>query len=243
MAEARTVSAMPATVVPLSTASALLALMVLAGLIVRKRADACFSFVAYLASAAIGHTLLAACPRTFWTWEFLFITDAIQTGLCVAIAFEIALKAFRPLPVGYRKVRGLLTVIAAATAVLVLLFPGQTADAFDLTRVVSRVSYGVAFLFGAFVALTWYHGVPVDPVQRDIAIGFGYLTMLSAFTGVLSTLDPILGWGRYVVVKFSYPALLIWWAWRAWGREPRTVLTRETMEILQPWRVKRIRWE
>lgn len=51
------------------------------------------------------------------------------------------------------------------------------------------------------------------------------------------------GWGRDTLVKLTYPLLLLWWAWRAWAPEEPSALTREVMERIQPWRVKRMAWK
>lgn len=234
---------MPALDRFLTGVTASIAVGVLVGLVARKRADACWSFPTYLLTAVGGHALLAAWPATFWTWDFLLATDVLQVVVCAAIAVEIAVKTFRPLPAGLRKVRWIFGAGTLLIALAIALYPGRLANTFDLTLVVARVSYGVSLLFAAFLGLTAYYYVPVDPVQRDIALGFVLLSVLAAFTQPLSTLDPIFGWGRDFVLKLSYPLLLAWWARRAWAEEEPTALSREAMQILQPWRVKRIRWE
>lgn len=225
------------------TASALLALGLLVGLWTRRRADASIAFTTFVVTACLGHGLVALFPHRFWTWEFWFATDAVQAALYVAIAFEIAYKTFRPLPRGYRKARWLFGALTLATLAAVVLYPSQTGSAFALTFVVARVFYGAAFLFGVFFALTAYHYVPVDPVQRDVALGATLMGILAAFTALLSNLDPVMGWGRDLVVKVTYPLLLAWWAYRMWSQEEPSGLSRETMEHLQPWRVKRVRWD
>lgn len=234
---------MPAFDRLLSTFACAAATGALAGLVARRRADACWSFLAYLSTAIAGHALVVVLPSALVTWGFVLATDVAQTGLRGAIAFEIAFRTFMPLPAGLRKVRRVFGVGALLIALGVWLYPGEMTSAFDLTLLVARVSYGVSLLFAAFLGLTAYYYVPVDPVHRDLAIGFVLLSVLAAFTAPLSALDPIVGWSRDFLVRLSYPLLLVWWARRAWAEEEPTALSREAMQILQPWRVKRIRWE
>ena len=222
--------------------AAALALAALAGLRRRSRVDACYSFAAYLATVVMSQALVGAWPSRFWTWDFWLATDVLQTGTHIACAAEVTFRTFRPLPAGQARARRLFAVLVTAT-VAALAFPGPTTTAFDLTLLVSRFTYGVGFLFAAYLGLTAYYHVPVDPVHRDVAQGFVLLTMLVAFTHDLSYLDPIMGWGRDTIVKLTYPLLLLWWAQRAWAQEEATALPRASMEHLQPWRVKRIQWE
>jgi hypothetical protein len=222
--------------------TASLALIALAGLARHERLAACRSFGVYLALAMLSHGLVAASPRRFWTWAFWLATDALQALARVACAVEITALTFRPLPAGHAKARRAFLILAALIIVVVAAYPSPTARAFDWTLVVARVTYGVAFLFAVYLGLTAYYHVPVDPVHRDVAHGFVLLSLLVAFTHPLARLDPIMGWGRDFVVKFSYPLLLAWWARRAWAPEEPTALSREVMQAVQPWRVKRVHW-
>jgi hypothetical protein len=222
--------------------TACLALAALAGLIHRQRLTACRSFGLYLTSAVLSHGLVAFWPGRFWTWEFWLATDALHALARVACACEITFLTFRALPAGQVKARRVFAFLAVLIVVGAAGYPGPTASAFDWTFVVGRVTYGVAFLFVAYLGLTAYYHVPVDPVHRDVAHGFVLLSVLVAFRHQLAELDVILGWGRHFVVKISYPLLLAWWARRAWAPEEPTALSREVMQDLQPWRVKRIQW-
>lgn len=225
-----------------SFAAAVAAAGALAGLVARRRASACWSFPGYLFTAILGHVGVVVLPGAVVTWGFVLATDVAQTALRALIAFEIAVRTFRPLPVGLRRVRHIFGAGAALVALTLGLYGTAATSVFDLTLVVARISYGVSLLFAAFLGLTAYYHVPVDPVHRDVAVGFVLLSILAAFTAPLSALDPIVGWSRDFLVRLSYPLLLLWWARRAWAEEEPTALSREAMEILQPWRVRRIRW-
>lgn len=222
--------------------TAVLAVTTVTGLVVKGRAAASWFFVVYLTTVAPTYGLFVLWPERFWTWEFWLLTDVVHTGLRAAVAFEIGWKTFRRLPVGKQRIRLMFAIVVVVTGTLVLVYPTAVPGAFGLTLVVARLSYGVAFLFGVFLLLTMFYGVPVDPVQRDIAVGFGLISLLMAFAAALSGLDPVMGWGRDFITKWTFPVVLAWWSRGAWGKEARTSLSRETMELLQPWRVKRVLW-
>lgn len=221
---------------------ALLAAIAVAGLVLHRRASACWGFVAYLAATAAFYGLVATLPARFWTWPFSLLTDVLQTTLRAACAIEIAERTFRALPRGRAQMRWLFAAGALLIIINLAFWQGRTDSAFDLTLLVARVTYGVAFLFAAYLRLTSYYHLPVDPIHRDVAVGFVVLSVLVAFTQPLSALDAVFGWGRDTIVKVAYPVLLSWWAYRAWAAEAPSALTREVMERYQPWRVTRVDW-
>lgn len=213
-----------------------LALAVLVGVFVRRKARACKAFPAYLATATLGHTLIVAAPAMFWNWTFLSVSDALQTTLALTIAFEIADKTFRALPGGYRRMTWVLTMATIALVLAVALAPAWTGTAYDLARKLERVSYGTSFIFVSIMAVVIYYGVPMDPFLRALATGFGARGVLVGCVSLLWHFDPLFGAGRDFVVKTAYPTLLIWWAWAAWRRDRFEPLSREAVRRLYPWR-------
>ncbi len=213
-----------------------LAVCALGGLLARGRWRACRSFGAYLASAALGHGLLLAWPQTFWTWPFMFWTDVVQLALSAAVALEIAFKIFRPLPNGNRHMRLTLTLVLAAIALGLGLWATPVTDAFQGTLTMQQASYGITFLFVAILLVTRNYGVPVDPLHRDILVGFTLLRAVVAYAEALSAFDPAFAGGRYFVVKSAYPLLLLAWCVSAWRRDVPSRLSPLTLRRLQPWR-------
>lgn len=233
---------MPLSIAITSTVAAILALVVLAGLFVRQRADACISFSIYLLSVAVGRALVVAVPQHFWNWNYWLVTDVIQTLIRLAIPFEMAFKTYRSLPEGYRRLRAIMLGLAVAIALTVAAFPGPLGSAYRWTLVCARVSYGTLFLLLAYLFFSRYHRVPIDPVFRDVTVGFTYLVTMAAFTDALARIDAMIGWRQDLLVAMTYPLLLAWWAWHMWAPEEPTGLSLESMRILQPWRVKRVKW-
>lgn len=214
-----------------------LALTALAGLATTGRWRACVSFALYLGSVALGRVLLLAWPERFWTWDFVFWSDAVQTVLCAAVAFEVCYRVFRPLPNAFRHMRVLLLLVLLGMAAAFTLARPQAASLFEATVVLQQVSYGIAFLFGAFLLLTYVFGTPVDLLHTDIACGFTALNGILAFTAALAAFDPATTWGRDLIVKTGYGLLLAGWCVSAWRREPATLLSPRTLHWLRPWRL------
>lgn len=217
--------------------SGLLATAALAGLVRRDRLRACRLFGVYLVVAAAGALLMAVFPGMFWTWEFYAATDVLQTSLRVGIALELSWRVFRPLPLGPRRVGPALLLVLLASGLALAFYPKPIGNAFELAVFVDALSYGVAWLFGVFLLLTLYYGVPLDPLHRDLAAGFGAVSFLLVYQQPLTSLDPYLG--RDFVVKMLYPLLLAAWNVSAWRREDFGRLEAETVRVLQPWRVPR----
>lgn len=215
-----------------------LATAVLVGLLVTARVRACVSFAVYVVSAVVTRVLILTWPGRFFTWDFVFWSDAVQTGLRAAIALEISYKVFRPLPGGFARIRLMFMLVVGAMAIAFWIAPPQASNAFEWTFVLQQVSYGVAFLFGAFLLVTWYHCVPLDRLHLDIAAGFSVLNMVLAFTRALAQLEPDTDWGRNLVIKSAYPLLLAAWCLSAWRRDAPTKLSPASLRRLQPWRVR-----
>lgn len=233
----------PTSGIVASATSAALASLVLAGLFWRRRADASVFFTIYLLSAVLDHGLVLIAPQRFWNWNYELVGDATQALLRVLVPFEMAFKTYRSLPEGYRRIRRIMLIIVITVAAMVWAYPGgPLVNAYHWTLVCARASYGTGFLLLAYLAFSRYHRVPLDPVFRDVAVGFTYLTALAAFTDVLGRVDVAIGWGRDRLVAVSYPLLLAWWASRMWAPEEPTGLSLEGMKLLQPWRVKRFKW-
>lgn len=228
---------MSAVVVAIGLLTGGLAGLALLGLIVRRRVKHCAAFTAYLLSAAVGHPLIVGLPEVFWTWQAWLAFDWLQTALRVAVAIELAVRTFRPLPPGYPLIMRLLALLGFATLVIVVATFTPPSNAAEWTLVAARVSYGVAFLFGAFVVFAGHHGVPLDPLHREIALGFVALSLLVAFAHPLSSLDPLIGLGHYSVSMLTYPLILAGWVWSAWRPEPPSGLSAETLARLRPWRM------
>lgn len=230
--------------VVISLTTALLAGLAVLGLLHRARVRACPWFAVYLASAAAIGLLIVFFPGVFWTSWFRLVSSAAQVTLRIGIAFDIAFKTLRPpLYVGRRRMRFLLIVIALGTLAAVVFHPRALRTAFDLALLVESTSYGIGWMFGAFLLVARHYGVPLDPLHRDIAGGFAILNILVFYAEPLYQLDPWFGLGtaagRDLITKTLYPCLLAFWNVSAWRPDEPTAFSPEVESVLQPWRTRR----
>ena len=107
--------------VVLSHAVKLALVAVLAGLVARGRARLCWSFAAYLVAILVGNSLASLWPSRFYTPGFWVLKQAAYDVLKMAVALELAWRAFEKFPGAMRTARGtLLALLAASTLVPVI---------------------------------------------------------------------------------------------------------------------------
>lgn len=214
-----------------------LAALALAGLLWRRKVPACRLFPVYLASASAGHLLMASWPATFLNWTFMAVSGLLQAALRLGIAYEITYRTFRPLPRGYAAVGRLVALGSLALVPLAATVPRDVGDAFDLARVGERLSYGIAFLFLLYVGAVRFYAIPVDPLHRALATGFGLVSVLVGCVSLLWRFDPWFGLGRDLIVRTAYPCLLAWWVVASWRRDEFAGLSDASLRRLHPWRM------
>lgn len=213
-----------------------LAALAFAGLLLRRKAGVCRLFPLYLACASAGHVFMATWPEMFFNWTFIALGSTLQAALRLGIVYEITWRTFKPLPRGFVRVGWLMVLVSLALVPVAASVPRDLGDAFDLWRAVERVSYGIAFLFLLYVASVRFYGIPVDPLHRALATGFGVVSVLVGCVSLLWRFDPWFGLGRDLIVKTAYPLLLTWWVVAAWRRDEFSGLSDESVRRLHPWR-------
>ena len=76
----------------------LLIAAILAGLFVRRRSGACWTFVAYLLAVAGADALVALWPERFWRRDFWLVKESVHSLLKLAIVVELTVRIFQPFP-------------------------------------------------------------------------------------------------------------------------------------------------
>ena len=105
--------------VPLAHAVKLALVAVLAGLFLRDRARLCWSFVAYAAAILLGNTLASFWPARFYNPSFWVLKQGVYDALKMAVALELAWRAFEAFPGAMRTARrAVLALLAVSTLVL-----------------------------------------------------------------------------------------------------------------------------
>jgi len=190
----------------------------LAGMYVRGRIGHCWSFGLYLIVILVCNSLVTLAPQRFFTHSFWMFKQAAYDVLKVAVAIELAWRAFRAFPAAWRTARTvLLTLVAASSLWLAWLTPRSYTTLWEWQP--SAVTASV-WLFTATALLVVRYQVPIGDWPRSIILGFAlYLLLSVTLIGVLRRH----GWGVVYEVDLAdtvaYLVLVTVWAWAAW-RQP-----------------------
>jgi hypothetical protein len=205
----------------LRASTAILA-MTIAGMLVRRRASDCWSFLAYCMAAAGGGFMVATWPDRFWTFSFYVLKESVYSFLKMVVAIEVAAKMFRPF-VGARPVMlGGLGLVLLATLATLATAPHAAADAphaylIQLGAIQAQWNAGTIWLFTLPALLAgWYH-LPIRPFHAQVSIGFGlYLGISAPLLQLVATYGP--SWYPYLagVDPVAYTATAGIWCLAAW---------------------------
>jgi hypothetical protein len=216
-----------------------LMMFTLAGILFRRRAHLCWSFVAYLLAALSYNALVTVWPDTFYTQGFWMIMHGLFDALRVAIAVELGFRTFQAFPRAQATARRLLFILLSGTCVALISIPlaaSYNQVVFDWQP---RVLTGTIWIMnGLALLITWYR-VPVHPYHKAILLGF--VPYLLIFTTLLS-LTKQWGWdffGPYLQAAdpVAFMLLTAFWGVSAWRRDAQPDASPALVRLLQPWRV------
>ena len=113
--------------VALAHANRLALLALLVGLVARGRVRLCWSFAAYALAILLGNSLVTFWPDRFYTPEFWVLKQGVYDILKMAVALELAWRAFAVFPGALRTGRlALLALLVVSTVALAALTPSST---------------------------------------------------------------------------------------------------------------------
>lgn len=195
-------------------------LVVLAGIVVRRRARLCWVFPLYVVAIIAGNSLQSLWPTQFHTPEFWIVKQRVYDALKLLLALELAWRAFRLFPGALRTARTVLGAILGATT-LVVAFVTPPAGYSTMWQWQPSIVTGTLWMFTATALLVVWYQVPVHDWQRAIMLGLvSYLVVFVLYMDLLRRF----GWEHHLAVGwldvFAYLALCIFWAWAAWRRDP-----------------------
>jgi len=201
--------------------------VLLAGMLVRGRLGLCWSFGLYLLAILVGNTLATLLPQQFFTYSFWMLKQGVYDLLKVAVALELAWRAFAAFPAAWRTARVvLLTIVVLSGLWVAWLTPRSFATLWQWQP--GAVTAAI-WLLTATALLVVFYQVPIGDWQRAIMLG------LAPYLLVFVTLLDVLrrhGWDVRNEVSLAdataYLALVVFWAWAAWRREqPARTVTAE----------------
>jgi hypothetical protein len=224
--------------------SALLMALTAAGLLLRRRARLCRSFLAYLLIVTVGTLLAVWIPDPFFTQWFWIGKKAVYAVARSLIALEIVLLTFSGLPRARRRAEFLLGLVLAAHLVVAWL-PGSAPAYPYLTAlgvVAPRGGAASLWLFVAAMLIAAWHRAPVHAFHRQLLLTFtlylGTETWLLGLIGVAADSRPAyLAAYSYLEAldPLAFAVTAGFWTWAAWRAEPVTALSPAVATRLQPW--------
>jgi hypothetical protein len=214
-----------------------LAIIAVVGLVARRRAHLCWSFLAYLLVVLAYNSLVTFQPEQFYKAWFWILGHGLFDALRMAIAFELAFRTFQAFPAANATARRLLFGLLAATSIALVGIPVGTSSTTVLLEWQPRVLTGTIWLMnGLAILITWYR-VPVHAYHKALLLAF--VPYLLVFTTLLSLIKQW-GWGFFPYAQALEPVafmvLMGFWAWSSWRDEPRPQASPALVHLLQPWR-------
>ena len=200
-------------------AAKLALLALIAGIVWRGRARLCWSFALYVLATLVGNSLVSFWPSRFLTPGFWVLKQGVYDVLKMAIALELAWRAFSTFPGAARTARGvLLALLVVSTVALALLAPASSfMTVWDWQP---RATTAALWLLTATAVMVVWYQVPVHEFQRAIMLGLApYLLVFVSLFGILQRQ----GWGAREPIAtlgtLAYLGLVLFWNWAAWRRD------------------------
>lgn len=202
-------------------------ILIIVGLLIRKRAHLCWSFLGLLVVVLVGNSLGSFWPEYFQTRSFYIMKSTVYNILKLCVAAELTYRVFRSFPGALARARLVLAPLMAVITIGVISVPTGT-DYHDIvTRYNPQVQTGVIWLLSATAVLAVWFNIPLHFFHRAILLGFSsYLITFATLLNVLRSF----GFDRMIdtinfIDTYAYLALVTWWAFTAWRSE-------ETFEIV-----------
>ena len=197
-------------------AAKLALLALLAGIVWRGRARLCWSFALYVLAILLGNVLVSIWPSRFFTPSFWVLKQGVYDALKMAVALELAWRAFDVFPGAARTARAVIpALLALSTLALSVLTPASSyMTVWDWQP---RVATAALWLLTATALMVVWYQVPVHEWQRAIMLGLApYLLVFVALLGLLrrhgwAFLEPIT-----TAETVAYLGLVLFWTWAAW---------------------------
>ncbi len=195
-------------------------LVLLVGILRRGRVSRCRSFAAYVLVVLLGNVLVSFWPDNFLNPSFWILKQGLYDVLKMAIAVELAWRAFGAFPGAMRTARlVLLPLLSVSTLTLALLVPPSSY--MTVWEWQPSVATAALWLLTATALMVVWYQVPLDGWQRAIMLGLA--PYLLVFVSLLDLLRRY-GWswrGPITTIETAvYLGLVVFWAWAAWRRDP-----------------------
>jgi hypothetical protein len=213
-----------------------LALLTVVGVLYRRRAHLCWTFVVYMLTGVVCNTLVSFWPDQFYRRWFWILQQGLFDALKMGVAVELCFRTFQAFPRASATARRVLLVLLLATGAALVGMPLRSVDDMVLLEWHPRVLTGTIWLMNGLALLITYYRVPVHAYHKAILLGF--VPYLLTFATVVSLfkrygwLGPIHEWAE----PSAYVVLLGFWAWASWRPDAQPEASPSVVRMLQPWR-------
>ena len=213
------------------------AVLTLLGILWRRRAHLCWTFVAYLVAVLVSNVLFSFWPDQFYRRWFWLLQQGIIDALKMGIAVELAFRTFQAFPQASATARRVLLVLLLATSAALVGIPYSAIDDRVLLEWHPRVLTGTIWLMNGLALLIAWYRVPVHTYHKAILLGF--VPYLLVFTTAVSLLKHYSWLGAILELAepIAFLALLSFWAWASWRPESQPDVSPALVRRLQPWRM------
>jgi hypothetical protein len=193
--------------------------LIVVGLIWRRKAPLCWSFLAYLVAILVGNTLGSFWPDQFLTRSFYIMKTTVYNILRLCVAAELSYRVFRAFPGALARARLVLAPMLGVVTIGIISVPTTTDYVDIVARYNPQVQTGVIWLLAATSVLAVWYNIPLHRLHRAILLGFtSYLIVSATSLNIMRSF----GWGERLVAtvglmdSYAYLALVTWWAVTAW---------------------------
>lgn len=206
-------------------------LVVIVGILARRRQRECRSFLVYLVVIAICNTLVSFWPETFYFHSFYIRKQVAYDILKLVIALELGYAAFRSFPGALPAVRIVVLAVLVASTWFIADSAAIETDRLPWHR---PVVMGTLWLYTAVAALVLWFRIPVTFWHRAILMGFApYLAFFTFLGGFLASH----GWDAAPLFNAieppAYLLVMSIWGVAAWRREEEYVVAPEVAARLR----------
>jgi len=207
----------------------------LVGLVVRRRAHLCWSFVAYLAVGLVLNSLMSFWPDQFFRLWFYTLTQNLMVAFKLAIAAELTYRTFRAFPGAAARVRVLLAPVFFVPLLFLNKVPAGASYQDIVQTYLPQIQTGLIWILTAITLLIAWYRVPVHAMHRAILIGFAaYLLIFTTLLNVLRDFGFENARSFMAVADgYAYVLVLVGWAYAAWVPVRRPVLALDVLKRLQ----------
>lgn len=196
-------------------------ILILVGLLVRRRAHLCWSFVAYLVTILIGNSMVSFWPERFYKAWFYILKESVYNIMMLCVAAELTYRVFRAFPGAVARARMVLAPSLAIVAIGIISVPIGSDYVDIVTRYHPQIQTGVIWLFSATAVLAVWYNIPLHGLHRALLLGFTSNLIIFATLGNILRSFGFMRLREAInfVDVYAYLVLVAWWAFTAWKSE------------------------